>query len=296
MSDQFVKIVEVGPRDGLQNEKQNISKETRLEFIRLLSEAGLPEIEVGAFVSPKWVPQMACSDEILQALGAAKNKLSSAPLYSVLVPNVKGLEMALAAGAEKVAVFTAASETFSQKNTNCSIEDSLQRIQGILDVLQNKDPEHKIKRRAYLSTAFYCPYEDKIAPEKVAALVLELSQMGFEDISIGDTIGKAKPEDVAALLKLLRDEVPCEQIALHFHDTYGNALTNIKLGLEEGVRCFDSSAAGLGGCPYAPGAPGNVATEAVAKLCTDLGFETGVDLEKLGKAAMYIKDTLLINN
>ena len=279
-----IKITEVGPRDGLQNESKEISVEQKVEFIKLLSESGLNQIEAGSFVSPKWVPQMANSDQVFHEL--QKNKISGE--FSALVPNLKGLERALDCGVKKIAVFTAASESFNQKNINCSIEESFQKIEPVV----TRALEEGLHVRGYLSTAFYCPYEGHVKAESVTPLIQQLSDLGVHEISIGDTIGKALPNDVTELLTTL-DFKTLPEIVMHFHDTYDNALENIKASLEQGVRHFDSSTAGLGGCPYAPGAKGNVSTRSVVECVSSQGYSTTVDLDKLKLAEDYIVKALL---
>lgn len=279
MSD-FVRLVEVGPRDGLQNEQKTVDVVTRIELVQRLAEAGLRDIEVGAFVSPKWVPQMAGSDEVLKAVLPEGERR-----YWSLVPNLRGYEDAVKAGARRVAVFTAASETFSRKNTNSSLDESLERIAEVLAVA-------KVPVRGYVSCALGCPYEGEIAPAAVARVAGELFRLGCEEVSIGDTIGKGTPETTQMLFDVLLKEFPAEKLAAHFHDTYGNALANLDVVLDRGVRIIDSSVAGLGGCPYAPGAKGNVATGAVLDLCARHGFATGVDAAKLAETAGWIREKL----
>jgi len=269
-----IRIVEVGPRDGLQNEPNFVPTDVKVAFINALSEAGFEEIEAGAFVSPKWVPQMADSEEVFRRI-----RRKEGVRYSALVPNEKGLERALAVKADKIAVFTAASETFNLKNINATIEESLNRLRPVV----SRSP---VPVRGYVSTAFVCPYEGKIAPSQVIPVVKELLEMGCEEISIGDTIGKATTEDVRVLLDEVSKVCSFERIALHFHDTYGGAVANARVGAEMGVRTFDASAGGIGGCPYAPGAPGNVSTEDLVKAFPN---RTGVDLEKLETASRIIR-------
>ncbi|OWY38574.1 hydroxymethylglutaryl-CoA lyase [Xenophilus sp. AP218F] len=278
-----VKIVEVGPRDGLQNEKQIVPAAVKLELIRRLADSGLRAIEAGAFVSPKWVPQMADSAEVLAALDP-----SGSVAYPALVPNDKGLEAALAAGAREIAVFGAASESFSRKNINASIADSLKRFESVVRAALDAG----LKVRGYVSCAIACPYEGRIAPGKVAEVAAALSDLGCYEISLGDTIGVGTPASVRAMLDAVQKAVPAEQLAGHFHDTYGMAIANIRAALDAGLRVFDASVAGLGGCPYARGASGNVATEDVAYLLAGEGYRTGIDLSKLVGAAWYIADAL----
>jgi len=268
-------IVEVGPRDGLQNEKVSLSIEDRLELIRRLMDSGLKRIEVGAFVSPKKVPQMASSSELLMNLN--RQVLAKDFRLSVLVPNLQGMEEALNCGATEIALFTAASESFTLMNINCSIEESFQRFEPVAKMAKSK----KIKIRAYLSTCFGCPYEGKVNPKKVIELCVRLAELGAYEISVGDTIGVANPKQVRSLIRNLAKEVPLKKLAMHFHDTRGTALANIYASLEEGIRTFDSSVGGLGGCPYAPGASGNVATEDVIFMLKGMGIDTGIDISKL---------------
>jgi hydroxymethylglutaryl-CoA lyase len=279
-----VKIVEVGPRDGLQNEKHSISLATKLELIERLAAAGLRTIEAGAFVSPKWVPQMADSLQVLQALD-----LNAGIDYPVLVPNDKGLDAALEAGVREIAVFGAASEAFSHKNINASIAESLLRFESVMKRAQAAN----IKVRGYVSCVLGCPYEGDIAPYKVAEVARALYDMGCYEISLGDTIGVGTPNKVTAMLDAVTEVVPVTKLAGHFHDTYGMAIANIHTALQAGVRTFDSSVAGLGGCPYAKGASGNVATEDVVYLLHGLGYHTGVDLEQLADTAWFIAEALV---
>lgn len=279
-----VKIVEVGPRDGLQNEKHSISLATKLELIRRLATSGLTCIEAGAFVSPKWVPQMADSLAVLQALD-----MNAGIDYPVLVPNDKGLDAALEAGVREIAVFGAASEAFSQKNINASIAESLQRFESVM----KRALAEGIKVRGYVSCVVGCPYEGEVAPYKVAEVARALFGMGCYEISLGDTIGVGTPNKVTAMLDAVCEVVPVEKLAGHFHDTYGMAIANIHTALQAGVRTFDSSVSGLGGCPYAKGASGNVATEDVVYLLHGLGYHTGVDLNKLADTSWFIAEALV---
>ena len=278
MSD--VTIYEVGPRDGLQNEDRIIDTALKVELIDQLSKTGLEKIEVTSFVSPKWVPQMADNAEVMKSI-----KREKGVTYSALTPNLKGIEDAIAAGADEVAIFAAASESFSEKNINCTISQSLERFQSVVELAS----EHELPIRGYVSCVTHCPYEGVIDPINVVGVSELLMEMGCYEISLGDTIGKAKPEDIISLLKAHTGRVPVEKIALHCHDTHGRALINIQAAYEMGVRTFDSSIAGLGGCPYAKGASGNVATEAVLELLKGLGYDTGLDEEKLAKAAVFAK-------
>ena len=280
---QQVRLVEVGPRDGLQNERQPISVADKVRLVNDLSAAGLSYIEVGSFVSPKWVPQMAGSAEVF-----AQIERKAGVTYAALTPNLKGLEAAIAAGVDEVAVFAAASEAFSQKNINCSIAESLARFVPLLDAARAQD----IRVRGYVSCVLGCPYEGEVAPGKVAEVARELYALGCHEISLGDTIGTGTPGKTRALFDTVAREVPRERLAGHFHDTYGQALANIYASLLEGIAVFDSSVAGLGGCPYAKGASGNVASEDVLYLLDGLGIHTGVDLPALIAAGQRISEVL----
>jgi hydroxymethylglutaryl-CoA lyase len=280
---QVVKIVEVGPRDGLQNEKQPIDVDTKVGLIERLIAAGVTHIEAASFVSPKWVPQMAGSAEVMARLPRMPEVH-----YSALAPNLKGLEAAMAAGCEEVAVFGAASESFSQRNINCSIRQSLERFRTVIETAK----QHKLRVRGYVSCVLGCPYEGPIAPEKVAEVALLLSEMGCYEISLGDTIGRGNPKSTRLMLEACTKSIPIAQLAGHYHDTYGMAVANIAASLEMGVRTFDSSVSGLGGCPYAAGASGNVATEDVVYLLHGLGYATGIDLHKLVEAGSFISGAL----
>ena len=282
-----VKIIEVGPRDGLQNEKQTIATDTKIQLINQLSEAGLSYIEAGSFVNPKWVPQMADSAEVF---GGVTRK--TGVTYAALTPNVQGFERALAAGADEVAIFAAASEAFSQKNINCSIAESLTRFTALMEAAQR----HNIPVRGYISCVAGCPYSGAVEPEVVMKLARDLLAMGCYEISLGDTIGVGTAGQVKGLIKLLMQHIPVEKLAVHMHDTYGQALANIYAALECGVSVVDSSVAGLGGCPYAVGASGNVATEDVVYLLNGLGIAHGVDLEKLIAVGNNICESLGKNN
>ncbi|MFN3484076.1 MAG: hydroxymethylglutaryl-CoA lyase [Planctomycetota bacterium] len=275
----MIRIVEVGPRDGLQNEAVAVPTDVKVAFVNALSRAGLPEIEAGAFVSPKWVPQLADSEEVFRRI-----ERRPGVVYSALVPNLKGYERARACRADKVAVFTAASETFNRKNINASIEESLDRFRFLLAEARRDG----IPVRGYISTAFWCPYEGKVRPEKVLDVAVRLRDLGVEELSIGDTIGKASPLEVVELLDVLGERLPLDIVAMHFHDTYGRAVENVRAARRRGVRTFDASVGGLGGCPYAPGASGNVATEAVVRALRAEGEEVGVDLEALARARALI--------
>jgi len=278
-----VKIVEVGPRDGLQNEKQAVPVDIKVGLVERLRGAGLSFIEAASFVSPAWVPQMAGSPEVMKRLVRAPGVV-----YSALVPNLKGLEAAVASGCEEVAVFAAASESFSLRNINCSIRESLERFRSVIEAAR----EHGMRVRGYVSCVLGCPYEGAVAPEKAAEVALILSDMGCYEISLGDTVGVGTPLSTRRLLESCLLRLPVTQLAGHFHDTYGMAIANIVASLELGVRVFDSSVSGLGGCPYAKGASGNVATEDLVYLLDGMGYETGVDLPKLVHAGHYISDHL----
>jgi hydroxymethylglutaryl-CoA lyase len=273
----------VGPRDGLQNEKQVIPAADKIRFIDLLSDTGLKTIEATSFVSPKWVPQLADAEEVYAGI-----QRKPGVAYPVLVPNEKGMERALDAGVTEIAVFTAASETFNRKNINASIAESIERFKPVM-VLAAK---HKVRVRGYISTVIGCPYEGAIRPEAVAKVAKELVGIGCYEISLGDTIGVGTPVKAQAMLGAAAAEVPMPRLAVHFHDTYGQALANIHACLEMGVAVVDSSTSGLGGCPYAKGATGNVATEDVLFMLTGMGIETGVDMEKLLAAGVFISGVL----
>lgn len=274
-----VTLVEMGLRDGLQNEKVFLSSELRAEFATKLSQAGLRRIEIGAFVSAKWVPQMAGTSEVVASVLKSKKdkKVPRLADFSVLVPNEQGMQEAIDAGLKEVAIFTAATDSFTKKNINCTIEESFQRFEAVMKLAQ----KHKIKVRGYLSTCFGCPFEGKVSEAKVLKLAKRLHQIGCYEISIGDTIGVAHAGQVRSLFLKLKKVVPVKKLAGHFHDTRGQALANILAAYEVGVRIFDSSLGGLGGCPYAPGATGNVATEDVAYMFQGMGVQTKVSLEKL---------------
>ncbi len=282
-----VKMVEVGARDGLQNESQAVPAAVKVALIERLADAGLRVIEAGAFVSPARVPQMADTAEVLAALHAGHARRPGVS-YPVLVPNMKGMEAALAAGAREVAVFAAASETFSQRNINCSIGESLERFAPVAAAAE----ANGVDVRGYVSCALGCPYEGEVAPDKVAEVSARLQALGCGEISLGDTIGVGTPGRARAMLEAVAERVPMERLAVHFHDTYGQALANIYVCLELGVAVVDSSVAGLGGCPYAPGATGNVASEDVLYLLDGLGIETGVDLDALVAAGAFISAEL----
>jgi len=278
-----VKIVEVGPRDGLQNEKQTVTTETKLELIDRLAQSGLTVIEATAFVSPKWVPQMSDHAELMQRL-----KRRTAVSYPVLAPNMQGYEAAIAAGAREVAVFAAASETFSQRNINCSIAQSIERFKPIFAAAKIDG----IKVRGYVSCVVGCPYEGAIDAVQATKVAGDLFELGSYEISLGDTIGVGTPASVLHMLEAVSQRVPKEQLAGHYHDTYGMAAANVHASYQFGLRTFDSSVSGLGGCPYAQGASGNVATEDVVYLLSGLGATTGIDLDKLIDASAWISERL----
>lgn len=278
-----VKMVEVGPRDGLQNEKALIDLKHKVALVEQLADAGLNMVETGSFVSPKWVPQMADSSAVFANI-ARKNGVT----YSALTPNLQGFEAAMAAGADEVAIFGAASESFTQKNINCSIADSIERFAPVLAAAKVQN----IKVRGYVSCVLGCPYEGEIAPQKVAEVSKALLDMGCYEISLGDTIGVGTPLKTEAMLSAVIKVVPVEKLAVHFHDTYGQALANILKALEMGIAVIDSAVAGLGGCPYAKGASGNVASEDVLYMLNGMGIQTGVDLDKLIAAGDAITQAL----
>ena len=278
----YVKIVEVGARDGLQNEKA-VTLADKVTLVNALSKTGLKVIETGSFVSPKWVPQMADSSELFSLI-----ERSDGITYSALTPNLKGLEAAIAAGADEVAVFGAASESFSQKNINCSVNESLERFEPLMV----RAAEAGLRVRGYVSCVLGCPYDGEIAPAKVAFVAQKLYQMGCYEISLGDTVGVGTPLAVKAMIEEVMTVVPVEKLAVHFHDTYGQALANIYSALELGVSVVDSAVAGLGGCPYAKGASGNVATEELVYMLNGLGIVSGVDLDLLAKAGWEISQAL----
>ena len=278
-----VRIVDVAPRDGLQNEKAVVPTGVKVGLIDRLTDAGLPAIEATSFVSPKWVPQMADNAQVMAAI-----RRKPGVRYPVLTPNIKGFEAALAAGADEVAVFVAASETFSQKNINCSIGESLERARPVAAAART----HGLRVRGYISCVLDCPYEGEIAPAAVREVAAALQAMGCYEISLGDTIGTGTPGRTRILIATVAEIVPVDTLAGHFHDTYGQAIANVYAAMEAGVATFDSSVAGLGGCPYAKGATGNVATEDLLYLLEGLDIETGVDMTRLRIAGRYISDFL----
>jgi hydroxymethylglutaryl-CoA lyase len=269
------RIVEVGPRDGLQNEKTIIDTAKKIAFVDALSVSGPSEIEVTSFVAADRIPQLADAEQVLAGI-----QRRPGIVYSALVPNERGFERALALRPDKIAVFTAASETFNQKNIKTSIAGSFERFAKVLP----RARAEKWPVRGYVSTAFWCPYEGKISPQQASAVIAQLFDAGVDEVSIGDTIGKAVPEEVDALLDLVLAYAKPERIALHFHDTYGNAVENVRRGYQRGITTFDASAGGLGGCPYAPGAKGNVATDIVVRALRDLGAQVDLDLDALARA------------
>ncbi|KAL9260284.1 Hydroxymethylglutaryl-CoA lyase, mitochondrial-like protein [Drosera capensis] len=275
----FVKIVEVGPRDGLQNEKNMVPTAVKIELIKMLASSGLPVVEATSFVSPKWVPQLADAKDVMEAIRHIQDAR-----FPVLTPNLKGFEAAIAAGAKEVAIFASASESFSKSNINCTIEESLARYSDVASAAKNSS----IPVRGYISCVVGCPVEGKVSPSQVAYVAKELYNMGCYEISLGDTIGVGTPGTVIPMLEAVVDVIPIEILAVHFHDTYGQALSNILASLQMGIRTVDSSIAGLGGCPYAKGASGNVATEDVVYMLNGLGVNTNVKLQKLLLAGHFI--------
>ncbi|MGH8851331.1 MAG: hydroxymethylglutaryl-CoA lyase [Casimicrobiaceae bacterium] len=280
---QRVRIVDVAPRDGLQNEKAMVPTEVKVGLIDRLSEAGVPAIEATSFVSPKWVPQMADNARVMAAI-----RRWPGVRYPVLTPNIKGFEAALAAGADEVAVFVAASETFSRHNINCSVGESLERARPVAAAAK----AHGLRVRGYVSCVLDCPYEGAIAPSAVREVAAALHAMGCYEISLGDTIGTGTAGRTRRLIAAVADAVPVAELAGHFHDTYGQAIANVYAAMESGVATFDASVSGLGGCPYAKGATGNVATEDLLYLLDGLGIETGVDMTRLRIAGRYISNFL----
>ncbi len=270
-----ISIVEVGPRDGLQNEAKTLPVQWRVRFVEKLAAAGLRRIEAGAFVSPKWVPQMQGSTDVFLALN--EKKWPKDMRFSALTPNLHGFEQALKAGVTEVAIFGAVSESFSRKNINCTVDESFERFDEVVKAAK----KNKIKVRGYLSTVFGCPYEGKVNPKRVFKITERMMKLGVYEISLGDTIGVATPNQVHEILKGVKKITPLKNVAMHFHDTRGTALANVLASLEDGVKTYDSSAGGLGGCPYARGASGNLATEDLVYLLHGMGLKTGVDLNKL---------------
>ncbi len=277
----MIRIIEVGPRDGLQNERAIIPTERKVAFVNALSQSGVDEIEVSAFVSPNWVPQLADAEQVFEQITR-----NPEIVYSALVPNEQGLDRALAARVNKVSVFTAASETFNRKNINASIEESISRFVPVVTRAKNAG----LVVRGYISTSFWCPYEGKIAPDKVIEVARRLIDLEVDELSIGDTIGKATVAEVDLLLELLLKHIPAERLAMHFLDTFGQALDNVVASWKLGITAFDASVSGLGGCPYAPGAPGNVATEAVVQRLTEVGAQLKVDRNTLLSAGRLLRD------
>jgi len=278
-----VRIVEVGPRDGLQNESAIVPAASKAEFIKLLAAAGLQDIEVASFVHPRWVPQLADADELIRQV-----EIIPSVRYSALVPNMKGLERALESGIRRIAVFTAASETFNQKNINMGIQESIDVYKPVVD----RALKEGMSVRGYVSTCFVCPYEGPIAKEKVGVVTRALFELGVDEVSIGDTIGAATPQDVETTAAYLLQQFAGHRLAMHFHDTYGMAIANVYQSLQMGFTIFDSSAGGLGGCPYAPGASGNLATEDLVYLLDRLGIKSGVSLNLLRRASHFIAHEL----
>lgn len=277
------RVVEVGPRDGLQNEAARIPTDVKIAFVDALSEAGYGEIEVSAFVSPKWVPQLSDAAEVFRGI-----RRREGVVYSALVPNEEGLDRALASKVGKASVFTAASETFNRKNINASIAESIQRFAPVVPRARAAG----LPVRGYVSTAFWCPYEGRIGPRAVLDVVRRLLDLGVDEISIGDTIGKAVPDEVHELLDVLLDAAPQDRLAMHFHDTYGTAVANALAAWERGIETFDASAGGVGGCPYAPGAAGNIATEDLCWALERSGAEVGIDLERVSVASDLLASAL----
>ncbi len=280
---EFVKVVEVGPRDGLQNEKDTIPADVKVELVDRLTDAGFPNIEAASFVSPKWVPQMATSTEVMSRI-----RRRPGVIYSALVPNMKGFEAALAAKADEVVIFGAASEAFSQKNINCSIEESIARFADVAAAAK----QHGLRLRGSVSCSLGCPYQGEVSPEAVADVVRRMRDLGCDEIDIADTIGVGTAGKVKQVFERVSREFPLAQLAAHFHDTYGQALANILAALDVGVSIYHASVAGLGGCPYAKGATGNVSTEDVLYLLHGLGIRTGIDLDAVVDAGQFISHHL----
>ncbi|HET9343527.1 MAG TPA: hydroxymethylglutaryl-CoA lyase [Candidatus Eremiobacteraceae bacterium] len=278
-----VTLVEVGPRDGLQNEARVVPTATKIAYIDALAAAGLPIIEATSFVDPRWIPQLADAEDVMRGI-----ERRTGVRYPVLVPNARGMERALAAGAREVSVFTAASETFNKRNTNATIAESIERFVPVIALAR----ERNVRVRGYVSTAFGCPYEGAIAPRAVVDVSRRLIDIGIDEVSIGDTIGVATPNQVVAVSEALKQHIDVGRLAMHFHDTRGTALANVVAALELGIAIFDSSSGGLGGCPYAPGAAGNLATEDLLYMLHGMGIETGVSLEGVVAATRLIADSL----
>lgn len=278
-----VRIVEVGPRDGLQNEKAIVPAETKIALINRLAEAGLPEVEATSFVSPKWIPQLADAETVLAGITRQPGVR-----YPVLVPNERGLERAVAAGVKEIAVFTAASDAFAQRNINASVAESLVRLRIVVELARS----HGLSVRGYVSTVLGCPYQGEVPLRAVVGVARALYDMGCEEISLGDTVGVGTPSRARAMLMACAGSVPMSRLAVHFHDTYGQALANVFACLEAGVRIVDSAVGGLGGCPYAQGASGNLATEDLLYMLHGLGLKTGVDLDAVCATALWISEAL----
>ncbi|MFN0316105.1 MAG: hydroxymethylglutaryl-CoA lyase [Burkholderiales bacterium] len=278
-----VRLVDVGPRDGLQNEPSVVPTEAKVELIHRLANAGLPSVEATSFVSPKWVPQMADHSEVMRTI-----RRKPGVSYPVLVPNMKGLESALAAGVDEIAGFAAATESFSQRNTNCTIEESMERFAPVCE----KALASGMKVRGYISVVLECPFEGSVNPRVVADIAKRLMDMGCYEVSLGDTTGMGTPGKTKLLMETLARDIPPAQLGGHFHDTYGQALANILASMEVGVATFDASIAGLGGCPYSPGATGNVSTEDVVYMLDGMGIETGISMDRLLDASQYICEVL----
>ena len=276
-------VTDVGPRDGLQNEAVQVPTRAKIDLIQALAAAGVPEVETTAFVHPEWVPQLADAADVLQGIDR-----KNGTVYSALVPNLEGLNRAIAVGVDKVSVFTAASETFARTNTNASIAQTLERFAPVFQTCAAQG----LPVRAYVSTAVRCPFEGEVAPAAVAHVVEQLLAMGPCEIDLGDTIGVASPADIDALLDAVADVVAMDSLVLHLHDTKGGALACVRQAMERGVRRFDAACGGLGGCPYAPGAPGNLSTEALLELCAALGLETGIDASAVAQAGRAIREQL----
>lgn len=283
MTENFVTVYEVGPRDGLQNEAGIVPTKHKIALIDLLSDTGLHHIEATSFVSPKWVPQMADAADVMAGITRKKGVT-----YAALTPNMKGLEAALAAGVDEVAIFGSASESFSRKNINCTIAQSLERFAPVAKAALAAG----VSLRGYVSCVIACPYEGAIEPAQVSKITQALLDLGCAQVSLGDTIGKGTPETTKALLDDLIKTVPADKLAGHFHDTNGNALANVEVALKYGLRCFDSAIGGLGGCPYAPGAKGNLSTIPLVEMLHNAGWQTGLDLEKLELAQAYLQKNI----